>query len=95
MESLKWCGIIVDEGINEGGESGPYRQSDRKEIYRKYAERLIDSGNAYYAFDTPEELEALRLQYETEGKTFIYNSGVRDKLKNSISLDAVEWNAKA
>lgn len=64
MESLRWCGIVVDEGIREGGEYGPYRQSDRKEIYRKYAEKLVDKGMAYYAFDTPEELESLRLEYE-------------------------------
>ncbi len=93
MDSLRWCGIVVDEGINEGGKYGPYRQTDRKEIYRQYADRLFDRGHAYYAFDTPEELEALRLKSESEGKTFIYNSGNREKLKNSISLGAVEWNA--
>ncbi len=94
MDSLRWCGIIVDEGINEGGKYGPYRQSDRKEIYRQYADMLFDRGHAYYAFDTPEELEALRIEKEREGKTFIYNSANRKKLKNSISLDAVDWNAK-
>jgi glutamyl-tRNA synthetase len=94
MDSLRWCGIVVDEGINEGGKYGPYRQSDRKEIYRQYADMLFDMGHAYYAFDTPEELEALRIEKEREGKTFIYNSANRGKLKNSISLDAVEWNAK-
>jgi glutamyl-tRNA synthetase len=94
MDSLRWSGIIVDEGINEGGKYGPYRQSDRKEIYRQYADVLFDRGHAYYAFDTPEELEALRIEKEREGKTFIYNSANREKLKNSISLDAVEWNAK-
>lgn len=94
MDSLRWSGIIVDEGINEGGKYGPYRQSDRKDIYRQYADVLFDRGHAYYAFDTPEELEALRIEKEREGKTFIYNSANREKLKNSISLDAVEWNAK-
>ena len=94
MESLKWCGIIADEGVNEGGSYGPYRQSDRKHIYKQYAEMLIDSGGAYYAFDTPEELEALRTASEKEGKTFIYNASVRGNLNNSISLDDVEWNAK-
>ena len=94
MDSLRWCGIIVDEGINEGGKYGPYRQSDRKEIYRQYADMLFDRGHAYYAFDTPEELEALRIEKEREGKTFIYNSANRKNLKNSISLDAVDWNAK-
>ena len=94
MESLRWCGIVVDEGIREGGEYGPYRQSDRKEIYRKYAEKLVDKGMAYYAFDTPDELESLRLEYEKNKRTFIYNAGIRGKLKNSLSLDAVEWNAR-
>lgn len=94
MQSLKWCGIIVDEGIMEGGEYGPYRQSDRKEIYKQYADMLFDKGDAYYAFDTPEELEALRMQQEKEGKTFIYNSSIRNKLNNSLSLSDVEWNAK-
>ena len=91
---LKWSGIVVDEGINEGGDYGPYRQSDRKHLYRQYADMLFDKGYAYYAFDTPDELEALRLENEKEGKTFIYNAEVRDKLNNSISLSDVEWNAK-
>jgi glutamyl-tRNA synthetase len=94
MDSLKWSGIVVDEGINEGGEYAPYRQSDRKDLYRQYADILFDRGYAYYAFDTPDELEALRSEYEKEGKTFIYNAGVREKLNNSISLSAVEWNGK-
>lgn len=94
MESLRWCGIAVDEGISEGGEYGPYRQSDRKEIYRKYADMLVDRGHAYYAFDTPEELEALRLEYERNGRTFICNAEVRGKLASSLSLDAVDWNAR-
>ncbi len=94
IQSLKWCGIHVDEGINEGGDYGPYRQSDRKTIYRQYADMLFDKGYAYYAFDTPEELEKLRLASEKEGKTFIYNSEVRGKLKNSIALDAVDWNTR-
>lgn len=94
MDSLKWSGIVVDEGINEGGEYAPYRQSDRKHLYRQYADTLFDKGYAYYAFDTPDELEALRSPSEKEGKTFIYNAGVREKLNNSISLSAVEWNAK-
>jgi glutamyl-tRNA synthetase len=93
MEALKWCGIKVDEGIEEGGEYGPYRQSDKKDSYRKYADMLIDRGFAYYAFDTPEELEAMRLKAEKEGKTFIYNAAARGSLKNSVSLDDVQWNA--
>ena len=74
MNSLKWCGIVFGEGITEGGDYGPYRQSDRKHIYRQYADMLFDKGYAYYAFDTPEELEALRIKSEKEGKTFIYNA---------------------
>ncbi len=86
MESLKWCGIKIDEGINEGGEFGPYKQSERKDIYFQYAQDLIKSGNAYYAFDTPEELEKIRKEYESTKKTFTYDSFVRKTLKNSISL---------
>ncbi len=94
MDSLKWCGIVVDEGINEGGQYGPYRQSDRKGIYRKYADILIEKGDAYYAFDTSGQLEKLRADSEKEGKTFIYNASVRDNLCNSISLLESEWKAK-
>jgi glutamyl-tRNA synthetase len=94
MESLKWCGIIVDEGIREGGNYSPYRQSDRKAIYRQYADILIDKGDAYYAFDTPEQLEALRSESEKAGKTFIYNAEVREKLLNSTSLNETEWHKK-
>ena len=94
MESLSWCGIVVDEGIREGGNYGPYRQSDRKEIYRQYADILIDKGHAYYAFDTPEKLENLRKESEKAGNTFIYNAVVRDKLTNSISLNEKEWHEK-
>jgi len=94
MESLKWCGIVVDEGIQEGGDFGPYRESDRKHLYKQYADMLIDRGYAYYAFDTPEELEALRIKSEKEGNTFTYNAQARGKLNNSISLDDVEWNAR-
>jgi glutamyl-tRNA synthetase len=77
MESLRWCGIMVDEGINEGGKYGPYRQSDRKSIYREYADILINKGDAYYAFDTSEQLEALRSEAEKTGNKFIYNASVR------------------
>lgn len=94
MESLKWCGIAVDEGIQEGGDFGPYRESDRKHLYKQYADMIIDKGYAYYAFDTPEELEALRIKSEKEGKTFTYNTQAREKLNNSISLDDVDWNAR-
>ena len=94
MESLAWCGIVVDEGIREGGKFGPYRQSDKKSVYRQYADFLVNKGDAYYAFDTPERLEALRNESEKAGKTFIYNSGVREELINSISLKENEWRKK-
>jgi glutamyl-tRNA synthetase len=94
MDSLKWCGIIVDEGISEEGDYAPYRQSDRKHIYKQYADMLFDKGYAYYAFDTQQELETLRTKSEKEGKTFIYNAKVRGKLNNSICLSDVEWNAR-
>jgi glutamyl-tRNA synthetase len=94
MESLKWCGILVDEGINEGGKYSPYRQSDRKAIYRQYADILVDKGDAYYAFDTSEQLETLRKESEKSGNTFIYNAVTREKLNNSISLVEAEWKDK-
>jgi glutamyl-tRNA synthetase len=94
IDSLKWCGLIVDEGIGAGGPYEPYRQSDRKDIYKQYADMLFDKGYAYYAFDTSGELEKLRTESEKKGKTFIYNGDVREKLNNSISLSDVEWNAK-
>ncbi len=90
LESLKWCGIEIDEGVSVGGPHAPYRQSERKEIYLQYALQLVESGNAYYAFDTPEELEALRKEYEAAGKTFAYNHEVRKKLPTSLSLPAEE-----
>jgi glutamyl-tRNA synthetase len=94
MESLKWCGIIVDEGIREGGKFGPYRQSDRKDIYRQYADMLIDKGDAYYAFDSSEKLEALRKEAEKTGNTFIYNAAIRESLDNSVSLEESAWKEK-
>jgi len=94
METLQWCGIIVDEGINEGGKYRPYRQSDRKEIYRQYADILINKGDAYYAFDSPEQLENLRSESQKAGHTFIYNAVTREKLSNSISLEETEWKKK-
>ena len=94
MESLEWCGIIIDEGIREGGKYGPYRQSDRKAIYRQYADLLIERGDAYYAFDTSEELEALRKESESNGNTFLYNATVRNKLKNSFTMEESAWKKK-
>lgn len=94
MQSLAWCGLVVDEGIAEGGKYGPYRQSDRQEIYRQYADMLINKGDAYFAFDTPEELEALRNESEKSGKTFIYNSSIRGSLSNSVTLPESQWREK-
>ena len=91
MESLRWCGIRIDEGINEGGKYGPYRQSDRKEIYRQYADELVNRGDAYYAFDSAAELDALRTEAEKSGNTFIYNAVSRKTLRNSLSLPDSEW----
>jgi glutamyl-tRNA synthetase len=93
-EALKWCGMQIDEGVTVGGEYGPYRQSERKPMYRKYADELIASGNAYYAFDTPEELDAIRNQHEAEKKTFTYNYVTRENLNNSIALSVDEVKAK-
>jgi glutamyl-tRNA synthetase len=94
MESLEWCGIKVDEGIKEGGKYGPYRQSDRKDVYRQYADILIEKGAAYYAFDTAEELDNLRKDLEKNGKTFIYNASTRVSLRNSESLPESEWKQR-
>ena len=87
IESLNWCGIKFDESIVNQGEYGPYRQSDRKEIYRQYAEKLIEDGNAYYAFDTSEELDQMRSKMKKAGvPSPQYNSITRSNMKNSISL---------
>lgn len=94
MEALRWCGIKVDEGIQEGGEYGPYRQSERKAIYKQYSDQLIESGNAYYAFDTPEELDQLRADFETRGETFTYNSETRTQLCNSLVMSSDEVNTR-
>ncbi len=91
MESLKWCGLIPDEGSEFGGEFGPYRQSERKELYIKYAKQLVDKGHAYYAFDTPEELNAKRQKEKEKGNhNFKYDSSARKELKNSLSLPEKE-----
>ncbi|MCU4165525.1 glutamate--tRNA ligase [Carboxylicivirga caseinilyticus] len=85
-ESLEWLGLTVDEGVKQGGEFGPYRQSERREIYKKYADQLVETGWAYYAFDTPEELDKLRTDAEAEKKTFAYDMHSRLQLKNSLAL---------
>jgi len=86
MESLKWCGLHYNEGPDKGGPHTPYRQSERKELYRQYAEALVQRGHAYYAFDTPESLDTLRKQYESEGKIFQYDASTRLTLHNSLTL---------
>ncbi len=94
IESLRWCGIDFDEGVTKGGPFEPYRQSERKEMYRKYADRLVESGKAYIAFDTPEALNDLRKRYESEKKTFTYNASVRNGLDNSLNLSREEVNRR-
>lgn len=89
-ESLQWLGLKVDEGVTEGGPFGPYKQSQRKEIYWTYAELLLKLNWAYYAFDTTEELDALRTQYEADKKTFAYGISTRNNLVNSLSLSDAE-----
>ncbi|NBG65035.1 glutamate--tRNA ligase [Acidiluteibacter ferrifornacis] len=93
VESLKWCGLVPDEGHGFGGDFGPYKQSERKEqdIYRKYAEQLIETGHAYYAFDTPEELDQMRENLKAAGVAAPqYNHITRTTMKNSISLSSEE-----
>ncbi|MCW3786742.1 glutamate--tRNA ligase [Plebeiibacterium sediminum] len=89
-ESLEWLGLTVDEGVVQGGAYGPYKQSERREIYIQYADKLILDGWAYYAFDTPEELEALREKAEAEKTKFSYDMKTRMGLRNSLSLSAEE-----
>ena len=94
VEALNWLNIPYDEGPGKEKDCGPYRQSERKDLYRQYADALIDSGNAYYAFDTSEELDAHRKDHEAKGKTFIYNWHNRLKLKNSLTFSAEETQQK-
>jgi len=86
IESLNWLEIPFDEGPGKEGDCGPYRQSERKGLYQQYAEKLLSEGKAYYAFDTADELDSLRSQYEAEGKTFIYNWHNRGSLNNALNL---------
>lgn len=90
IDAFNWCGIKFDEGVVEGGNYGPYRQSDRKENYKQFAFELVKSGHAYFAFDTPAELNSIRQQMEAEKKTFIYNSAARKALRNSLTLSEKE-----
>ncbi len=101
IEALNWCGIIPDEGVDTDGNvvetpserhpHAPYRQSQRRGIYRQYAEELVSKGFAYYAFDTAEELAAKRAEAEAQKQTFIYNHATRDGLRNSLSMPESEW----
>jgi glutamyl-tRNA synthetase len=86
IDSLNWCNIPFDEGPGKEGGFGPYRQSERKHLYKKYADVLIEKGKAYYAFDTNESLDEHRKNHEEKGKTFIYNWHNRLKLDNSLSM---------
>ena len=100
IEALRWCGICPDEGVDENGKvvetpserhpHAPYRQSQRRHLYREYAERLVAEDKAYYAFDTAEELEKARADSEARGETFIYNHLTRGGLRNSLTLPAAE-----
>ncbi|MDW5288969.1 glutamate--tRNA ligase [Formosa sp. PL04] len=94
VDALNWCNIPFDEGPGKNEKFGPYRQSERKEIYKAYAEELITSGNAYYAFDTAESLDFHRKDHEEKGKTFIYNWHNRLKLSNSLSLSSEDVKQK-
>ena len=94
LDALDWLGIAPDETIGKNEKFGPYRQSERKELYKQYADLLIASGNAYYAFDRAETLDSLRKQYESEGKTFIYNHTIREKLDTSLVISKEETNKR-
>lgn len=90
IEAFQWLGIEFDEGVHVGGPYGPYRQSDRKALYRQYADQLLEGGWAYYAFDRPEALDAKRKEYEAEKKTFQYDCTTRHQMDNSLVLPAEE-----
>ncbi|MEI7670293.1 MAG: glutamate--tRNA ligase family protein, partial [Pseudomonadota bacterium] len=91
LDSLEWCGIDYQEGPNKGGDYGPYKQSERKHLYRKYADQLIESGHAYYAFDTAAELEEMRKRLvEAKSSNQQYNAATRMEMRNSFTLSAEE-----
>ncbi|MBS1573480.1 MAG: glutamate--tRNA ligase [Bacteroidetes bacterium] len=90
MEALEWCGIVPDESPKHGGPYGPYRQSERRAIYDQYTEEILKTDFAYIAFDTAEELESIRNEYEAKGEVFSYDNKTRGYLKNSISLSEKE-----
>jgi len=91
IQTLNWCGMTPDESPVVGGPHAPYRQSERKENYKQYATQLIEAGHAYYAFDTPAQIEEMRNNFKTpENPSPQYNHAVRAKMRNSLSLDAAE-----
>ena len=95
VDALNWCGIHVDEGVSAGGSKGPYKQSERKAIYRQYADQLIASKHAYYAFDTPEELTEMRERMKSAGMASPqYNAVTRSSMKNALTLPAEEVKAR-
>ena len=94
IDSLDWCRIPYDEGPGKDGGFGPYRQSERKDIYKKYADQLLDTGKAYIAFDSPAELDRERSLYQEKGDTFIYNWHNRSKMNNSLNLSSEEVEEK-
>ena len=90
MEALEWCGIIPDESPQHGGKFAPYRQSERRDIYDKHLAEILKTDYAYLAFDTPEELDEIRKEYEENGEVFAYNYITRNRLKNSLTLSKDE-----
>ncbi|MDQ0477898.1 glutamate--tRNA ligase [Chryseobacterium sp. MDT2-18] len=90
MEALEWCGIIPDESPKHGGPFAPYRQSERRDIYDKHLAELLKTDYAYLAFDTPEELDEVRNEFEKNGEVFAYNNMTRNRLKNSLTLSKEE-----
>lgn len=92
IDALEWCGIPFDEGPGKNEKKGPYRQSERKKIYREYADFLVSSGAAYYAFDSAEELEKERKKWEIKKEPFIYNHRTRNELHNSLNMGDEELN---
>jgi len=91
MESLTWCGLVPDESPWVGGPDGPYRQSERQALYKRYADELIEKDKAYYAFDTSEELDAMRERLKAAGSAApAYNAVTREHMKNSLTLIADE-----
>ena len=90
MEALEWCGIIPDESPKHGGKFAPYRQSERRDIYDRYLAEILKTDYAYLAFDTPEELDEIRKEFEQNGDVFAYNNITRNRLKNSLTLSKEE-----